>query len=61
MNQPKNAFDFSGASIWTRDKELSYINIGKINGSKRRENIRRTETVGIHPLRSKSKTEKTPA
>jgi hypothetical protein len=55
MTQPKNAFDFSGASIWTRDKELSYINIGKINGSKRRENIRRTETVGLHPLKSKSK------
>ena len=47
MNQPKNAFDFSGASIWTRDKELSYINIGKINGSKRREQIRRTETLNV--------------
>jgi hypothetical protein len=55
MAEPKNAFDFSGASIWTRDKELSYIKIGKINGSKRREQMRRTETVGIHPLRSKSK------
>jgi hypothetical protein len=55
MNPPTNAFDFSGASIWTRDKELSYINIGKINGSKRREQMRRTETAGIHPLKSKSK------
>jgi hypothetical protein len=61
MTQPKSAFDFSGPSIWTRDKELSYINIGKINGSKRRENIRRTETFGLHPLQSKSKKEKTPA
>ena len=55
MSPPKNAFDFSGASIWTKDKELVFINNGKINGSKRREQIRRTETAGIHPLRSKSK------
>ena len=55
MTQPKNAFDFSGASIWTKDKELVFINNGKINGLKRREQIRRTETVGLHPLRSKSK------
>jgi len=55
MTQPKSVFDFSGPSIWTKDKELVQINIGKINGSKRREQMRRTETVGIHPLRSKSK------
>ena len=55
MNEPKNAFDFSGASIWTRDKKLFLVNNGKINGSKRREQMRRTETAGIHPLRSKSK------
>jgi hypothetical protein len=61
MAEPKSAFDTSGPSIWTRDTELIYINNGKINGSKRREQIRHTETVGLHPLQSKSKKEKTPA
>ena len=55
MKQPKSAFDTSGPSIWTKDKELVFINNGKINGLKRREQMRRTETVGLHPLRSKSK------
>jgi hypothetical protein len=47
MNPPKNAFDFSGASIWTKDKELVQINNGKINGSKRREQMRLTETLNV--------------
>ena len=47
MNPPKNAFDYSGASIWTRDKKLSLVNNGKINGSKRREQMRLTETLGV--------------
>lgn len=55
MNQPKNAFDFSGASIWTKDKQLIQVNTGKINGQKRREQIRHTETFGLHPLQSKPK------
>jgi hypothetical protein len=55
MTQPKSAFDFSGASIWTKDKQLVKINNGKINGQKRREQIKHTETFGIQPLRSKSK------
>ena len=55
MAEVKSAFDISGPSIWTKDKELVQINNGKINGLKRREQIRRTETVGFHPLRSKSK------
>jgi hypothetical protein len=49
----KSAFDYSGPSIWTRDSELVYINNGKINGAKRREQIRHTETFGLHPLQSK--------
>ena len=47
MNPPTNAFDFSGASIWTKDKELVQINNGKINGSKRREQMRLTETLNV--------------
>jgi hypothetical protein len=61
MTQPKSAFDFSGPSIWTKDKELVQINNGKVNGLKRREQIRHTETVGLHPLQSKRKKERTPA
>jgi hypothetical protein len=55
MNPPKSAFDTSGPSIWTKDKELVQINNGKINGQKRREQIRHTETFGLHPLKSKTK------
>jgi hypothetical protein len=55
MTQPKSAFDYSGASIWTKDKQLVQINNGKINGQKRREQIRHTETFGLHPLKSKAK------
>ena len=47
MNPPTNAFDFSGASIWTRDKKLFLVNNGKINGSKRREQMRLTETLNV--------------
>ena len=39
-----NAFDYKGQpSIWTRDAELKMINIGKMLGAKRREQIRKTE------------------
>lgn len=55
MSESKSAFDFSGGSIWTKDKQLVKINNGKINGQKRREQIRHTETFGLHPLKSKSK------
>jgi hypothetical protein len=47
MAEPKSAFDFSGASIWTRDKKLFLVNNGKINGSKRREQMRLTETLNV--------------
>jgi hypothetical protein len=53
MAEPKSAFDFSGPSIWTRDTELIYINNGKINGSKRREQMRTKETPGVHMYQSK--------
>jgi hypothetical protein len=55
MNEPKNAFDFSGASIWTRDKKLGQINIGKINGSKNREKMRFKEIPNHQKLTLKSK------
>ena len=47
MNPPKSAFDISGPSIWTKDKELVQINNGKINGSKRREQMKLTETLNL--------------
>jgi len=47
MAEPKSAFDISGPSIWTKDKELVQINNGKINGSKRREQMRLTETLNV--------------
>lgn len=55
MNQPKSAFDFSGASIWTRDGKLAQINIGKINGLKNREKMRFKETPHHQKLILKSK------
>ena len=54
MNQEtKHPFDYSGASIWTTDAKLKMINIGKQNGTKRREQIKHTELQGLHPLQSK--------
>ena len=40
----KHPFDYSGASIWTRDAELKMITLGKKIGMKRREQIRQQET-----------------
>jgi hypothetical protein len=54
MNQEtKHPFDYSGASIWTRDVKLKMINISKINGTKRREQLKHSEIQGFHPLQSK--------
>ena len=55
MIEPKNAFDFSGASIWTRDGKLAQINIGKINGAKNREKMRFKEIPNHQKLILKSK------
>ena len=49
----KSAFDYSGPSLWTTDTKLKSINIGKINGTKRREKMKRTEIPDFHPLQSK--------
>jgi hypothetical protein len=49
-----NAFDYKGQpSIWTRDAELKMINVGKILGLKRREQIREKEIQGHHPLQAR--------
>lgn len=49
-----NAFDYKGQpSIWTRDAELKMINIGKMLGAKRREQIREKEIQGHHPLQAR--------
>jgi hypothetical protein len=53
MNQPKSAFDTSGPSIWTRDTQLIFINNGKINGSKRREVMRKTEQLNLGSKKTK--------
>jgi hypothetical protein len=54
MNQPKSAFDTSGPSIWTRDTQLIFINNGKINGSKRREVMRKTEQLNLGSKKTKA-------
>ena len=54
MNQPKSAFDTSGPSIWTRDTQLIFINNGKINGSKRREVMRKTEQLNLGSKKTKT-------
>ena len=54
MNQPKTAFDISGPSIWTRDTQLIFINNGKINGSKRREVMRKTEQLNLGSKKTKA-------
>jgi len=39
-----NAFDYKGQpSVWTRDAELKMINVGKMIGAKRREQLREKE------------------
>jgi hypothetical protein len=49
-----NAFDYKGQpSIWTTDAKLKMINIGKQNGTKRREQIKQTEIPDYHPLQSR--------
>ena len=49
-----NAFDYKGQpSIWTRDVKLKMINISKINGTKRREQIKHTEVQGHHPYQAR--------
>jgi hypothetical protein len=55
MSQAKSAFDYSGASIWTKDKKLAQINNGKINGQKRRAQYKHTEEFGLHPIQEKAK------
>lgn len=57
MNEPKSAFDFSGPSIWTRDTQLIFINNGKINGLKRREQMKRTDEPKMSNKRTKKKGE----
>ena len=42
-NDQKHPFDYSGPSIWSQDPELKMINVGKLSGQKRREQMRRTE------------------
>jgi hypothetical protein len=54
MNQHKSAFDTSGPSIWTRDTQLIFINNGKINGSKRREVMRKTEQLNLGSKKTKA-------
>jgi hypothetical protein len=54
-----NAFDYSGPSIWTRDAELYRTNLGKMNGQKRREQVRKFEIVGEHVYQSKANKERT--
>jgi hypothetical protein len=49
----KHPFDYSGASIWTKDPDLKMINIGKQNGIKRREQLKHNEVQGLHLLQSK--------
>jgi len=49
----KSPFDYSGASLWTTNDKLKKINIGKINGTKRREQMKRTEIPDYHPLQSR--------
>jgi hypothetical protein len=49
----KNPFDYSGSSLWTTDAKLKSINLGKINGKKRRDQIKRTEIPDFHPLQSR--------
>ena len=49
----KHPFDYSGSSIWTRDAKLKMINIGKQNGTKRREQLKHNEVQGLHPLQSR--------
>ncbi len=54
MNQEtKHPFDYSGASLWTKDPVLIQINMGKINGTKRRAQIKKTEIQGHHPYQAK--------
>jgi hypothetical protein len=54
MNQEtKHPFDYSGASIWTTDAKLKMINIGKKNGTTRREQLKHNEVQGLHLLQSK--------
>jgi hypothetical protein len=49
-----NAFDYKGQpSIWTTDPKLKMINIGKQNGTKRREQIKQTEIPDYHPYQAK--------
>jgi hypothetical protein len=48
MAEPKSAFDTSGPSIWMRDKNLVQINNGKINGSRRREQLRQSQPFVDH-------------
>ena len=55
MTEPKSAFDFSGPSIWTRDTQLIFINNGKINGLKRREQMKRTDQPKEASKRTKRK------
>ena len=55
----KNAFDYSGPSLWTRDAELKMTNLGKMNGQKRREQIRKYEIMGEHVYQSKANKERT--
>jgi len=51
----KHPFDYSGASLWTKDPVLRQINLGKINGQKRREQMKKTETTEHNSLQSRKK------
>lgn len=51
MNSP---WDYKGQpSIWTRDSELKMINVGKIIGAKRREQLKVKEVQGHHPYQAR--------
>jgi hypothetical protein len=39
----KSAFDTSGPSLWATDKKMNLINAARVNGTRRREQIEKTE------------------
>jgi hypothetical protein len=39
----KSAFDTSGPSLWAIDKKMNMIIAAKVNGTKRREQLEKTE------------------
>jgi hypothetical protein len=49
-----SVWDYKGQpSIWTRDAELKMINVGKMIGAKRREQLKAKEVQGHHPYQAR--------